>query len=95
MVVLEAEGFHPVIMGNLNVESPGGLSDKENGPHLHVGSLVSHELHHGGAQKVETDGSEGFRVGVDPFLWQFAHPLSAENGSLGTTDQTISSNFGG
>ena len=89
VVILEAEGFRPVVMGELNVESPGGLADEENWPHLQVDSLVSHRLYHDGAQQVETDSSEGLGVGADPFLWQVAHPLRAEDGSLGTTDQAV------
>ena len=82
MIILEAEGFHSVVVGNLCVESPSGLADEENRPHLHVGSLVGHGFHQGGAQQIETDGGEGLCVWVDPFLGQVAHPLSAEDGSL-------------
>ena len=90
MVVLEAEGFLSIIMGNLGMESPSGLADKENRPHLHVGSLVSHGFHQGGAQQVETDGSEGLGFRADPLIGQVAHPLSAEDGCLSMGDQAVS-----
>ena len=91
VVILEAEGTGTVVMGNLHMEGPSGLADKEYGPHLEVGSLVGHGLNHSGTKEVDTDGSERLAVGTDSFLRQTTHSLGTEKGSLGSAGGTVAS----
>ena len=86
MIILEAEGFLSVVVGNLYLETPSGLADKKNRPHLHVGSLVGHSLNRGGAQQVKKDGGEGLGFQTDSLLGQAAHSLTAQLGCFCTAD---------